>query len=419
MANDDLAPNYILEVEGRELHADVTQFIERVEYESADGVVDMARVTVMNPDFLLSSSKVFTPGNEMNIFMGYGAAHVRLIGRVVLMTPRPIFPEDGMPVLEVTGYTKDYLMREQRPDPSNKKLIESIEAALSAATTAKEKRRLEAYKHRVLGSIIFANKTVQEVVSDKAMEYGFDFSEVDDTPMPAGNIIEPAKMSDYDLVQGLSNLTGFIFWVDYNFDTGWTLHFKDPVKDPIRDWGVQRFEYTFKYNQGDLTTLLSFEPEMVFQDHFTSIKVQATDRRPGPRFGKTMEASLVEEVGQEANLEYLGAIEKLEGDLESAEAVKFYIGNFSFMHKTNMQFQSEEALRTYASNWFRRMREHFIAGRGRVNGLETLMARQVHRLEGMGYPYDGKYYFSRVRHVMDRDGGYVCDYNVRKLLEAI
>jgi len=135
-------------------------------------------------------------------------------------------------------------------------------------------------------------------------------------------------------------------------------------------------------------------------------------------FVRRGEIELTEELGQEANLEYLGAVDKLEGELGSAEAVRMYIGDYSFLHKANMQFQSEEALRAYASNWFRRMREHFIAGRGRLTGLETLMARQVHRLEGMGYPYDGKYYFSKARHVMDKDQGYFCEFNARKVLEG-
>jgi len=48
---EGLAPNYELRVEGLSLSAGVTQFIERVEYESADGVVDVMKVSVMNADF--------------------------------------------------------------------------------------------------------------------------------------------------------------------------------------------------------------------------------------------------------------------------------------------------------------------------------------------------------------------------------
>ena len=46
---DQLAANYLLKVSGTELSADVTRFISQVEYESADGVVDMARITATNP----------------------------------------------------------------------------------------------------------------------------------------------------------------------------------------------------------------------------------------------------------------------------------------------------------------------------------------------------------------------------------
>lgn len=398
MAGEDLAPNYILEVEGHELRSDVTQFISSVEYESTDGIVDVAKVTALNPDFLLSASKVFTPGNEMNVYMGYGAAHVRLIGRVVLMKPQVRFPEGGLPILNITGYTKDYQMREQRPVPKK--------AASQWLAGTKQTKQGPVHK----------DVSLREVIENKCLPYGFyyDSETIDDIPMPKGSVVQPARMSDFDLVRGLANLTGFLFWVDYDFDHGWTLYFKDPAGD----LGTQDTRYTFRYNQGDKTTLMSFEPEMIFADHYTTLRVQTVDKRPGPRFGKLMEATPTEELGVEEDPAYTGALEELDTDLGSAETVRIFIGDYSFAMKTNVEFHTQEALEVYAAQWFRRMREQFIVGNGTIMGLETLLARQVHTLEGMGVPYDGEYYFSKVRHIMVKDTGYHCEFSARKILEA-
>lgn len=398
MAGEDLAPNYILEIEGHELRSDVTQFVTSVEYESADGIVDIAKVTALNPDFLLSASRVFAPGNEMNVYMGYGPAHVRFIGRVVLMTPRVMFPSDSMPILEVTGYSKDYLMREQRPVPND--------AAPQWLAGTKQTKQ----------GPVHTDTSIREVIESKCLPYGFhyDSDTIDDAPMPKGSIIQPAAMSDFELVRGLANITGFLFWVDYDHDKGWTLHFKDPAGD----LGVQDSEYTFRYNQGDKTTLMSFEPEMVFADHYTALRVQTVDKRPGPRFGKIMETTLSEELGVKEDPAYTGALEELDEDLGSAETVRIFAGDFSFAMKTNVEFRTKEALEVYAAQWYRRMREQFIVGNGTVMGLESLRARQVHRLEGLGLPYDGRYYFSKVQHIMSKDSGYHCGFFARKVLEV-
>lgn len=397
MAYDDLAPNYVLEIAGRELKSDVTQFISQLEFESADGIVDKATITAMNPDSILSSAKVFAPGNEMDIYFGYGpGGGTQFVGRVVLMAPKVRFPEDSSSMIEIAGYTRDYFMKDQRPVPKD--------AATQWLAGTKQTKQCPVRK----------NVTIREVIEDKCLPYRF-YQDVDDVPLPREAVLQPARMSDYELVQGLANLTGYLFWVDYDPKKKiWVLHFKDPLGN-LR---VQNKEYTFRRDQGNKTTLLSFDPEMVFQGHYTALRVQTTDRRPGPSFGKLMEATPIEELGVEEDTDYTGAVEEMDKDLGSAETVRIFIGDYSFAMRTNVEFYSESALELYASQWFRRMREQFIVGEGRVIGLETLMARQIHRLEGMGKPYDGRYYFSRVGHLFVRDEGYHCNFSARKVLAA-
>jgi len=396
MAYDDLAPNYVLEIAGQELKSDITQFISQLEFESADGIVDKATITAMNPDSILSSANVFAPGNEMDIYFGYGpGGGTHFVGRVVLMTPRVSFPQDAPSTIKVVGYTRDYFMKDQRPVPKN-------------ATT----KWLAGRKQTKQGPVR-KNVSIRKVIEDKCLPYRF-YRDVDDVPLPSGSVMQPARMSDYELVQGLANRTGFLFWVDYDLKKKiWVLHFRDPLSN-LR---VQDKEYTFHHNLGDKSTLLSFEPEQLFQEHYTTFTVQTTNRkRYSADFGKLMISTQTEVLGVEEDLAYTGAVEEMDKDLGSAETVRIFIGDYSFAMRTNVEFYSESALEFYASQWFRRMREQFIVGEGRVIGWETLMARQVHRLAGLGVPYDGRYYFSRVNHKFSRDEGYHCEFSARKVL---
>ncbi len=111
-----LAPNFLIEVQGHKVQANVSKFIERVEYESVEGIVDMMKMTVLNPDFTLSELKLFLPGNELSLYLGYGPK-LEHIGRCVIVNTRCPFPLDGMPMIEVTAYSKSHYMQEVRPDP--------------------------------------------------------------------------------------------------------------------------------------------------------------------------------------------------------------------------------------------------------------------------------------------------------------
>lgn len=391
---DDLAPNYVIEIAGQELKSDVTQFINRLEFESADGVIDKATISADNPDSVLSSAKVFAPGNEMDLYFGYGpGGGTKFIGRVVLMAPKPSFPEDAPSTIEIVGYTKDYFMKDQRPIPKD--------AAINWLAGTKQAK---------IG-MVYEDVNVDEVVVEKCLPYSF-YPDVDDAPLLKQKIIQPARMSDYELIQGLANLTGFLFWVDYDLSRGWTLHFRDPSGN-LRN---QDKEYTFIHNQGNKTTLLSFEPEQLFQNHYTTLKIQSTDRTPGARFGKLMEVTLTEDLQVKEDTLYQGKIKEMDQDLGSAETVRIFIGDYSFAMKTNLVTLDEAELEMFARQWYRRSREQFIVGDGRVIGWESLFARQTHRLKGMGVPYDGRYYFSRVAHLFVRGEGYHCDFSARKVL---
>lgn len=385
MEDATLAPDYDIQINGKSIDVGVRQLIQRVEYESTDGLADVAKVMAINPDNALGNAKTFQPGNEMSIFMGYGG-ELKHVGRVFLVKQRPQFPTDGMPILNVVGYTKDHKMMDNAPEKS-------------AKVAGKGGRPYKQALH-------------SDAVIDRAYDYGM-VAEVDPTSITA-DFVQKVGMKDYEFVQGLANLTGFIFWVDGDEKGVWTLHFRDPDKTKTSDF--QERELTFKYNQGDLSGLLSFQPEMLIKGFETKIKVQAKDYKSG----KMMETE-VEETGQKSpDIQDTGdPSETLDEPYSTASDMKLYVGDYSFDIISNKKFKTDAEVLAWAKQWFRRQREQFIMAKGTTIGVEDLMARQIHNFEGLGTGYDGKYYFTKVRHICSASDGYICEFDVRKVVPPV
>lgn len=428
------APDFRITVQGAQVPIGIRQLVERVEYESSDGMADMMKVVFRDPRYVppkgllakgplrglgaggsgsgshlsLRDIRVFQPGNEMSLWMGYGTS-LRHIGRVVIRKVRPNYPRDEMPSVEVVGYTKDSAMMDNSPQkPKN-------------PPPKKKRAKKGTPKPPPPGARVFKNTTFAEAVRQRGLNYGFDVKDVDDTPDAPSHFIQKVGLTDYDFVKGLSNLTGFFFWVDADENGQWSLHFKDP--HTLRRKVVQDKIYTFKYDQGPTSSLLDFEPELVISGATTRLQAQVKD----PVSGKTFEAMFDEEnedtpdplavVQDDVELDVEGNV--LQGEYKTAATVKLFIDDFSFVANTNRRFRSEAELILWARQWFRRHRENFIQSHGTIIGVETVMARQIHKISGVGMGLDGEYFFSNVRHIMQNGSGYELECTMRKVVPEL
>jgi len=316
----------------------------------------------------------------MALWFGYGP-DLTFVGRAEIVKMRTTFPPDGMPGLSVTGYTRDHRMTERRPDPEGE-----------AAEKSKKKA-------------VWNGFTVEEVVTAVAASHGLQ-PDIDDAPELDGNFYQSREMSDFDFVVGLSNLVGYFFWVDGDEDGRWWLHFKSPAKvGPA----VQDKVYTFKYNSGDETTLLTFAPEMLLKDYFT--KVVAVLTLPS---GEVIKKEFVESKKSEWDTKPRTEGELAEDSLGTAASIKLFLKDFSITIPAVEGIKDEATLEWWVDSWIKRHRQEFMTGKGQVVGLENLRARQSHKVQNVGKVYDGSWFFSRVRHILDAQGGYICDFDARK-----
>lgn len=371
-----LAPKYAIEVEGQGVDSNVARYVRGVEYESCDGMADIGRIRADNPGHIISNAKMFQPGNEASLYMGYGAdVSLTHIGRMVIQRNIPFYPQDGMPTIQIIGYTKDVHMMDNSPEES-------------------KKRR-------------FKDTTYADAVEQVATVYGFE-TDIDPTPDAPHDFIQKAGLTDYDFVQGLANLTGSTFWVDGDSNGVWTLHFRDPATIEEQDK-----IYTFKYNEGDLSSLLSFRPDLLIKDAKTKITVVTKDRGTGRIIRSVVEEENDASPDVAAEGDPTGDVS---ADYTTGSDIKLFFGDFSFDVITHKHFRTEADVIHWAQQWFRRMRENFILATGKTIGTELLMARQRHNLDGISPAYVGEYYFSKVKHMLNDTSGYMCDFAARKVV---
>ena len=217
------APTFSLKVNDNPVGAGVRKLVQSVEFESVDGMADMAKIVISDPSSisnsksrLISDSQIFAPGNEVTLSFGYFGNIVQNVGRAVIRRSSPDFAEDGIPTVEVVGYDASCKMMDNSPEPLKER----------KKTKTKGGQQKVEYKDSRAGRR-FKDVKFSDAVKERAKDYGFAL-DVDETLDSPHDFNQKAGMTDYDFVKGLANVTGFYFWVDYNFDEEkWTLHFKN------------------------------------------------------------------------------------------------------------------------------------------------------------------------------------------------
>ena len=424
------APDFNLHVQGAQIPAGVRSLVERVEYESAEGMADIMRIVFRDPRYIppkgmmpagslgsggsgpgaflsLRDVRVFLPGNEIDLWLGYGP-NLKHVGRTIIRKVRPSFPRgDEIPSVEVIGYTKDSAMMDSAP----------------IAPKPPPKRKKGVRQGRKWTDTTFA-----DCVKDLAEQYGFEttrdgVSTIDDTPdkKKPHTFIQKTGLSDYDFIKGLSNITGYFFWVDGTQDGKWYLHFRNPRK--LRKAALQDKIYTFTYDQGPNSSLLSFEPELAITGAITKIQARTKDPETGNILDSTFEEEVEEtpdpllEAGRDLDLRPIdmeGNV--IKGHWTTAQSVRVFINDFSFEAKTTRRFRSQAELVAWARQWFRRHRENFVQSNATMIGVEDVMSRQIHKVSGLGMGLDGEYFFNSVQHVISNSNGYELNVHCRKVV---
>jgi phage protein D len=215
----------------------------------------------------------------------------------------------------------------------------------------------------------------------------------------------------------------------------------------------------FRYGAGNLTTLFSFDCQYGIREQTTDIVVLAWDDKaqrwvssviietesgPDPKWrqgGNRMErqnpvtqkkATTQSEFGvSPSNTKNKNSTKtkltqtkeaatlrnEIKQTLKSATQFRIAAGGTAIDVQVDRPFETLQDAANFALRWFRERQDHFLVGHGNTIGVETLRARQVHILDGLGARLSGAYYFVTVRHTLGPDQGYKCEFTARKVLD--
>lgn len=434
---DDLAPLFRVEINDELLSHNIGRFIKSVEYESAVDLADMFKIVVDNPgvvdDFYpdWTGHKAFQPGNEASLYIGYASTMrpENFVGRCQWAKHEPVFPREGVPQLELKGYDLSHkMMNNSGPIQSGGK-----------TTTPVTKRPVDAADDQ---GQVFSNILDSEIVAYIADMYGMD-KDIDATAKRDNRIIKKGQ-KHFELIKGLANLNNRDMWVDFNpTSRKWVMHWKDVNR-------VQTAQYILRYNSGNSGTLLECDVEYGLRDTVSTATILIFDAKnqrwisaieiedasgPDPIFrqGGGLEARSSAQkrprkqtTGKKktkpsaaearAGSARRNAKDVITEALDNAATFRIAAGGFTIdVLPPGNRFKSVDDAGRFLLRWFKSRQDNFIKVRGQTIGIETLRARQVHQLRGLGARLDGDYFFTSVRHKLGEDA-YTCEFTANKVI---
>src|ERR1700677_1068079 len=116
MTQSYYAPRFDVVISGITMAADVSQRVLSVTYEGSLDTADMFKVVISNPNNLYTDSALFSPGQDVELYMGYGNQLTpMMLGEITSIEPK--FPGDAPPTITISGYDKSYKMRHSQSVP--------------------------------------------------------------------------------------------------------------------------------------------------------------------------------------------------------------------------------------------------------------------------------------------------------------
>lgn len=171
-------PERIITIEGQQLRADVSNDVEEVTVDDAEGRSDHFQITINNHHGRWTDLELFNEGNLITISLGYrGGPYLFFKGRI--MAPGGTWPESGNPRLTVEGYDLGYALGRDR---KNRAWVNMRDSDI-AASIAKE----AGFKASVQSTPVVHEQITQEDISDlgflfqRAAEWGYDVWMEDET----------------------------------------------------------------------------------------------------------------------------------------------------------------------------------------------------------------------------------------------
>lgn len=394
----------------------LNQLLDSFEIEEDDRMATVATFNFDNPEFRLSrQDSLLQPGTLIVPEIGHGKNLMGSTRAVELVRLLPDFPREGKPKFSVQGYDARQRMLD--------------------VNTLSDRGIDKSDKSALYGKIpgVFKKKTLFQTLDVIATVFGMELVLADKffNMRERKTRIKKKDQSWWDFLLKLADKFDAEVWVDYTFKFGastttaqasvpgrqlredlipgrsfvsrslsivdkWTLWFQSRNR-----FGKANLKLSYGLN--GTGTLLSLKPKLDPIGQQTSVQVLSFDRRKK----KVRLAYVADRKSSESSLkseEFVGALVKIKVG-----------GKVTHIFNTGRPFKNKKEAQRFAENHVLRNREDFITATGTTIGIPQLRPRQIHELVTGSKRFDGKYYFTQVKHKFPDRGVYECDFVAYKV----
>ncbi len=373
---DTYAPTFLIQIEGKELSADITQEIRGFVFEDNESKLDVMELTVTDRNLQFVDDPLFQEGNEIVARFGY-AGDLSPRKKAVIKDIEYDFPEEEDPSITLRAYDKGFKMagkenqkvwRKPPPGILYSEIAEAIAAryGLSTKVTPTKGRHL---------------RVVQSNVSDAEF---------------LKHLAETARPKDGD------GVTGYVFYVQDD-----ELHFHPPGLDQEPAACLEYFTDT----KGVLRSFTPVTQSQGAKGAGTETKAIGVD----PRKKET-----VEHRASNRNTPERTSLGKrtvlVDGNTGEEAYQEDESGHIAASPERTEGFHEEpaqEPAQDSAEGKYKQAELGQVEATAVTMGIPRLRAKQNVEVKGVGRKFSGVYYVESVRHAFG-GSGYSCELKLKK-----
>lgn len=358
-------PNFDIYVGGRVLAKTIKENISRVRVGFGDNIMTIIEIETKNPDLAIEFDTIFPPGDEVDVYMGWGQELEYMASGLVITHESETYGEEST-AYTIICYDKLWLLS----------------------------RNFSARSWR--------NVTYSEMIETVATHYNFQL-DVEPTTYKH-NFTKKKGESDFDFISKMADVINYMFWTEKDPRTrSWIFNFK-------RTYPVQDKKYMFRRTRGDL--IKTAVENLIMHEEIQDIQVLSYNFQNGT-WG--MESERKDDLVFTAPSDYRVA------DIRGQSLIRIGVGDYGFDVVSNGIFMAPEDLVNFARRWIRERRDNFILlTEAQVVGFPNIRPKQVHYFD-LSYKnkpqYSGDYYISSVDHEINVDEGYFISMKGRKIID--
>jgi len=373
---DTYAPTFLIQIEGQDLSADITQEIRSFVFEDNEKELDVLELTVTDRDLQFVDDPLFQEGNEITAKFGY-PDNLSPKKKAVIKDIEYDFPEDGDPTITLRAYDKGHRLAGRE----NQKVWTKPPPGILYSEIAEEIAGKYGLTPRVIETKVRHLRVAQSNVSDAEF---------------LKKLAETARAKDGE------GVTGYVFYVQDN-----ELHFHPPALD-------QEPALVLDYFTNTKGVLRSFKPETKSQGAKgagTETKTVGID----PRKKETVEhRASKKNTSQRTTLgRKTVLVDGNTGEERFEEQESGHIVPTSSRTEGFHEEPAQEPAQDEAEGKFKAAEMGQVEATALTIGIPALRAKQNVEVRGVGRKFSGVYYVQGVRHEIG-EGGYSCELKLKR-----